>query len=937
MALLLYVSAREQQQTRPGAIEPAISSSGTTADKATRGTGRADSGTTPSLGTPEVQPPAGEIWLLGRIKYTPSNACEYVATLDALKADVQMEPIRAEGGAMHWLRESADLPAGGEFKLAVQIPKEPPDDPEMSPRVMLDPGRRFRLRVRSHIQELYGDVEFDLAPKVRGRVLDFGEISVGLSQFLGKRYWMLTGRLIAPDGTPLAHLERLSLFSRDLYMSGNNGLRTDANGRFVLRTSYDDEYAALVAQARWDLDIAGTGYIHEDTWRFSDGLIQLPVPEILEAERTISFGDAKIECAFIEVSFLLSGEAQEASSGETLLSCSLDLESGYQRYSLDLRTDRVALIPALPGLYSISATFGDDRIPKGLGVGPPVKIIPQDVLPHRWRENVWAALEDVLELKPGERRKLVLEVMRANEVLIVVDTPAGRAKKADFKLEFGPDTLAWVAAEELLNAAQLRVRMRQGFRGWVNARVDGFAPVRAALPSNGELVLRVGEPAPDATVDISWAEEDRPVQLVFRASNGDYELHDKLSGNSRTPARIRLAPGSYLLEVFPVRGYALPGEMLCDPIALELKAGEHRFVNLSPLKPTQYEEGLRCKAYAGRTQVEGMASAIDLNLKAEFIGDFGHSGSEYNAPGVFDGGIVHAPKLEEIDGKPQLSLRLPVRITVTVPEAVAKSLGSNDWRIECRFGKHGYCRSTEPGAFVELWAPPGPCTVTVQSNKKVWLDYEWAVEVKADAVIELALPGGMGVVNFDFEKRSLTPEQYRERVEVPRWLLIRVDGAQERILDTLSFGSARLLAGDYVLRAAFGADSARRIEFSVADGQEITVRVPFPDSPVCNGRALISLPDWSGEWDVEFHWRPTAFGDDWFFRAQPGDGPVIRYRILEGRLYVEGLPRSEPLVLSIEFSTRVAGKWRTLQARIENVTFEGTEPKPLDAAWVEQK
>lgn len=952
VALLLYVSAGESQKTPNATVESASSESVAKPHGTSRQREKPETKprSIPRDDAFDGQPPKGEIQIVGRVVYTPPSDCEYVATLDALSRSISIDPLSADGSVLEGLRVYISVHDDGRFTKSISEKHAPDPESDANPALLLVPDRHFRISVEASSDTLNGQWELDAVATVRGRIVDLGEVQLPWRQLWDERVWLLTGRLVAPNGKPLGRNHDLTLMSRDLYLALAH-LRTDADGRFVCRYSPPPEYVPRVPGARWELDVAGSSYMHEETWRFADGLMALPAPAVDAAQRLISFGDTTIGGSYVEMSIEPSDRAQatlkSAGPGCNFHS-SVNLKNGSAERRWYLEYGRTYLVPVLPGDYSLAAGFWIKKTP-ALGVGSPVDLYLDSndvkVLPVGLQH--WAYLREPLCISPGEHRKLVLVARPIHEIKVLVDTPSGRPDQADYTLRYCDDEDDDFEESRAPNyPGPVVLKVQSDWRAELTVRVDGYAPVIVPVdPNANELRVRLDQPDPEATLDVvgvsSWPEELVNVTLALklngRVLKGATRSPDSLSDN---PERFRLSAGKWTLEVQPRFGEAFPGELLCEPIEIELAPGEHRRFSLPALKAPRSLRSIDCLAFAGSSAVDGEVVGINAPEGERRIVRY----PDIRTEGIFDGESVLKQQEEELEGRTKLVLRLPVRIRVTVSDTLVQALGLR-WRdaisIYSRFGDEEGCNCKLIDLVNELWAPPGPCRVAFTVHGYPSFYHSWNVEISKSAVIELSSPDGFGIVNFVGERPSYSPERERDRVDFPQWVLTQKDGTEDRFVTTLDYGtshSATLAPGEYTLRAAFGADERKEIAFSVTTGQTQEVRLPVPQPLPCNGCVLVPLPEvWTGEWRLDCDWYPSWCAHLWSDRGFYPGGPQTSYRIVEGKMRIENLPVGESFVLQLEFRSQKASKRRTWQARIDGVSLSGSEPKPLEAAWVEQK
>jgi hypothetical protein len=889
---------------------------------------------------PGPETPSNAITFKGRLLWTPPCPHADFASLAGWGLELTLWGMDNDRASM-WVKPN-DVPVSpdGTFLFYMELT----DEDRAKQLLLVTPGRRYEMRLDGEHHGHGDSARLELQPTITDLVVDFGDVDLTYSDFAGEDQWMIIGRLLSPNGESLGDQDQFDLLCARGSRLMPVFVKTDRQGWFVAwysdwwRRSSDTDVSLPIQAAKWWMDIGNTSYIHEDTWRFEDALIEMPGPLVDESRHTVSFGEVRLDVSILEVALELSEAAEKALAAEGqefIATCHFGLANGGVDYDFELRHDRKALLCVLPGRYSTHASFTFAVAATFDGDNHPTVVFPE----HRplrqlpmWADK-WAELRPMVEIPVRGVRELTLRMEHVRQVGVYVETPEGAATTVDVCLTVHDGEERWGRPQQSVQEAcplPLLVRVHPGLRHDLEIVAAGCELGFLTIPDTGDkfAVRLEARPEVPVTVKFSPNQSTEFPDVKVRARRGPLEIERRANPGSGD-VNFSLRPGSWTINVYPTFDTGDHPE-LCVEMTIEVKeAGENEFVLPELDWPFRFGSQVR----VGETILSrGSAIVLRADGKRSWGGEF-RSGDFL---GIWDGGQVHTWHSDTTDGQVR-ELLLPERIRLKIPEALIDQLGEGQPGLVIRcWYEGGNCILENVGATSSLWAPPGECSVQLTGGLSPGIRQEWQVEVVPGKVIELTAPSAFGVLRATLTEPSTTDDDYRVRASAPNWRLIQLGESEEEVAAFDPWPDAAPLmfsvaAGEYELRAAYGPSAAAPIRFTVVEGQETALHLPVPESLPANGSVLLPLPEgFFGAVEADVEWKPTTPGHS-------SSGDYVSYsercRIVDGKLLIHGLLIGEAMELTVEFACRDASGSKTWTATTAAFTLADSKQRDVAVTW----
>lgn len=726
-------------------------------------------------------------------------------------------------------------------------------------------------------------------PRLTGKLLDFGVVEVDVQSLLGEGELLVVGRLLQPGRQPLIHQEWVEFTAR----KGEDQLEGD--------DSTDDQGGFQFFLSEYQHDEAWTWHLSA-SFTPDDEPFAMPKPKL--TGRILDFGEVFVPCAALQVTLLgLAGEEERSRLAGGMTPPTPTWEFSFRDH--DVWESRAASAPKNQiWVFARVGTYFYD-----------VNVYDEVVLYRR--------MEGSVTLKLNEVQRLVLNLERVNSVSVQVTTADGPSDEAHLV----------VTCDEGEERGQTVQQMRVGRRRvsiatpeaptttHITAKVDGWADQSLEIKADSprELTLTLTERTPKRMGKVRFRIPEWPKAL---SSDGDSLLlavsMAESDGKSSRVSNIYIDPwqreielpfdaGRYevsVCEAYDLWGY--PMRQICPPLGYTVIAGEVVVVEFP---------GFADPPWTYSTETIHVMMRVDERV-VTYSGP-GVAGGRANATvqtGIYRRKEVTPGRYALFDGEQTVELELippparnqEARVVANVPARVevratrgGKPLSSNFTAV--LEGAGASCTAfVENDSRLLLWAPVGKKRVSlsapgIESQSR-------AVEVRA---------GECQVVEFSFDDTHLVlawHERYMSE-EGCFWRLYHQEGGRvEGVRDVTPVIQRQVLQpGSYYLRPWCIFDDSADLRFTLNEGQETRVEVPFVAKPSQSTRLKIPLPEKLPRspdgYECSLHWYPASAGN-----REKGEQLVesfedVEMRILSDQIVISGLPASIELAFTFSLGS----------------------------------
>ncbi|KAA0214505.1 hypothetical protein EDM80_06695 [bacterium] len=726
-------------------------------------------------------------------------------------------------------------------------------------------------------------------PRLTGKLLDFGVVEVDLQSLLGEGEVLAVGRLLQPGGQPLVLLEWVEFTARkgEDYLQGDDSTDDRGGFQFILPEYQHDEAWT------WQLSV-----------NFAPDDEPFPMPKPRLTGRILDFGEVFVPCAALEVTLAgLAGEDERSRLAGGVTPPTPTWEFSYRDH--DIWESRGAAAPknqvwvfARVGTYFYDVNVYDEVVS-------------------------YCRVEGSITLKLNEVQRLTLSLERASSVHVQITTADGPSD----------DALLVVTVDEGEERGRTVQQMQIGRRRvsiatpaapaatHITARVDGWAEQSLEIKADSprELTLTLTERAPKRMGTVRFRIPEWPKAL---SSDGDSLLLAvnlaEPGGKSSRFSNIYIDPwqrqleipmdsGTYevsVCEAYDIWGY--PMRQICPPLGYTVVAGEVVVVELPSFAdppwtyPTdsvqiQMRVDERVVAYSGPGVASGKANATvrtgSYQRNEVTLGRFALTDGDQTVEMEL---IAPAARNEEA----RIVASVPARVEVRALRG-GKALSANF--TATLDGAGAACTAVvESDSRLLLWAPVGRKRLTISAPGMG--AQSRAVEVRA---------GECQVVEFSFDDTHAVfawSERYVAE-EGCHWRLYHQDGGRVAEVEDMTPAIQRqvLRPGSYYLRPWCIFDNSADLRFTMSEGQETRVEVPFVARPSPNTRVKIPLPDKLPRspdgYELSVHWYPAAAASRTIGEQLVESSYAPEVRILSDQLVITGLPASVELAFTFSIGS----------------------------------
>lgn len=779
------------------------------------------------------------------------------------------------------------------------------------------------------------------APKLEGRVLDFGTLEFDLGAFMGEDEWLFVGRMVHTTGLPIDYFETLSLSvgSRD------SRLWFEMNGDGSFTCSHWGPYAP-------DDPVSLVVYDEDD-----EDVRRLPKPKI--SGRIVELGDVVLDCAAVEIRLAAwpddnarrqrLGLAADAELSE--LSMYVYFNTYYASLTAELAQPETTRVKFLhPGAYRYQTDIQD-------------------------RTFAWRQVTGVVNLEAGKLEKIDIALEQVHGVFVRFQAPEPLSRidldvfivNGDGDIEDGAQ---WQLASHNLpitipNTEHRPMRLTAKARGYapVEAEVGGDATevlleFKERVPADtGFLVLELPEVPDFFRTDANAT--DIAIMASITNARGSTEKRMLATYSSQANIWGRTEAGRYLKFEVPVgvtkvwlqetgKAWGYPKGIISGPVEGTVRADLDCHLKIPGFgtppwaKPVRHCYGsLTCEgkafSYTGAVLLDNERQYLTLSLGAPVF----LSAGAYALPDGNNSLELEMFMPPDDEGKMYLRRDLAARVEIRMLRG--KDLAP--WPL----GVTAYCGGDNTGIFaqsdtngkIRFWAPLGRARVSISALGGA-TTVEREIEVTENLkVIEIKDEGSY--VHFVWQ--SPDAEQ-----EASAWWLLDEKGDPVNML-TPQFTTLKTPPGRYTMIPE-NRDKPE-VAFVVTEGTDTTVEVPLVPPLAYTASILVKYPkDFKPSPDgavLEWLWYVPITGDpDKDIRLHDYATQWGNERFRPEGIKITGLPLNVEFVLVLAMTNNGEngepnpGAWaiapirlKLTETSIQTLTVAWKAAVVLDESWFE--
>lgn len=554
------------------------------------------------------------------------------------------------------------------------------------------------------------------------------------------RYTLIHGRMLFSDGAPIAHQPvalrpPLPVQSRPVIRTA-----TDAQGYFAAMAPWGEPHDPDSGydpgpQSLWE------GRAFDRPWRCALGTREaerefdwFEIPKPTRAPSRAVLGDCVFPGGELQVTIdqpLHENQETEVRSGSV------------RRVNGGCPTSFLLL----PGVYAVSVKAHDLR-----------------------HEGQHCTREGLVEVTAGARVEYAVPPFQPSYVEVAVQTPDGEPLE-------GALSLWWHGNSTRVNAeTQTPLRLLRPFSGVmrVNVESEQYLPTELVIPPGVERVTLALQrrPAPAAVfkVEVRFPPD---LEGTGRRIVAVHESGERVEFDGKVYLHELPLTGRWKLYLFGAERGDYDGILMAEPVELDAQAGPAQLVVFEVFEASRLPQwpyhflDFDC----GRSQV------WLSNIEAEHA--LGRTRFRYL--GAWGGRWEFAP-MRVVDGDPVIPLKrtaegpnvvmadLPVRARIRLAQPLPESVWMSARLRSLDPGSNAECVATIRDGVAELWLPPGPAELIIESGA---VHLRQRVELRRDEVAEVVYEPRFALVHFDFVWGDAIPQAVR--YPHPDWIVESLD------------------------------------------------------------------------------------------------------------------------------------------------------------------
>lgn len=553
-------------------------------------------------------------------------------------------------------------------------------------------------------------------------------------------YTLIHGRMLFSDGAPIAKQPvalrpPLPVQSRPVIRTA-----TDAQGRFAAMAPWSepqdpDSRYDPGPQSLWE------GRAFDRPWRCALGTREaecefdwFEIPKPTRAPSRAVLGDCVFPGGELQVNI---DQPLHENVGTEVCSGSVRRVSGGCPSSFLL----------LPGVYAVSVEAHDLRY-----------------------EGQHCTREGLVEVTAGARVEYSVPPFQPSYVEVAVQTPDGEPLEGALNLWWHGDSTR-VTAE-----TQSPLRLLRPFSGVmrVNVESEQYLPTELVIPPGVERVTLALQrrPAPAAVfkVEVRFPPdlEGTGRRIVAVHESGERVEYDREVYRHELPLK-----GRWKLYLFGSEYGDHAATLLADPIEIATQAGPAQLVVFEvfeasrlPRWPLHFVH-ISCggsQVWLSNIEGEDVLGRMRFAYLEMWGGWLGISPT-----GIVDGDRV-IPIERRLEFPEPATAELPVRARVRLAGSLPESNWMNARLRSLSPGSSAECFATIRDGVAELWLPPGPAELTIESGA---VHYRRQVELRRDEVVDVVYQPRFAIARFDFVWGDAIPQAVR--YPHPDWIVESLD------------------------------------------------------------------------------------------------------------------------------------------------------------------